>query len=181
MKPLNILAFSGSFRKGSINSGLVRAAVSLAPEGMAITQVDFSDLPLYNQDMEAQFPTEVAALKEKIRAADGIVVATPEYNRSIPGVLKNMFDWTSRPYGDNAWSGKPVALMGAGGSVGTAVAQSHLKEILLYLDARVLGQPEFYVNGFTPGIFDKDGNLIDEKTKEYVARLLATLQKTIAS
>ncbi len=175
----NIIAFAGSLREKSINKGLLRAVVAAAPAEMSVTIIDFSQLPMFNQDLEAQFPAAATELKQKIRAADGIIIATPEFNRSIPGALKNLLDWTSRPYGDNAWAGKPVAMMGAGGSVGTAVAQSHLKEILLYLDARVLGQPEFYVNGFVPGIFDEAGNLIDEKTKGYVVKLLTVFQKFI--
>ena len=174
----NILAFSGSLRRGSINTGLLRAAIAIGKANdLNITLVDIAHLPMYNQDLEVNFPPEVTELKNKIRAVDGILIATPEFNRSIPGALKNLFDWTSRPYGDNAWAGKTVAMMGAGGSVGTALAQADLKKILLYLDARVLGQPEFYVNANNK--FNEQGDLTDEKTKEYLKRLLESLRKII--
>ncbi len=172
MQPKNIIAFSGSLRKQSTNSGLIRAAMELAGEDMKITLIDINHLPMYNQDLESPYPQELTDLKNQIRAADGILIATPEFNRSIPGALKNMLDWTSRPYGETVWSGKPVATMGTSvGNVSTALAQSHLKQILLYFDARVLGQPEFYL-GNASDKFDEHGNLTDEKTKEYITRLL---------
>lgn len=180
MEKLRIIGFSGSLRKASINSGLLRAVKEQAGEGMEIEIVDIGSLPMYNQDLEAQYPAEIAALKEKIRAADGIIIATPEYNRSIPGALKNLFDWTSRPYGEDAWSGKAVAVVGASlGPIGTALAQYHLKQILNYLNAHVMGQPEFYV-GNASDKFDADGNLTDAKTKEYITRLLGVFSKHIA-
>jgi chromate reductase, NAD(P)H dehydrogenase (quinone) len=180
MTKLNILAFSGSLRAHSYNTGLIRAAAQLAGDQMQITLVDISSFPLYNQDMESHFPAELTQLKQQIREADGILFATPEFNRSIPGGLKNMLDWTSRPYGDNPWAGKPVATMGAGGLVGTALAQYHLKQILLYLDARIMGQPEFYVSG-TKEKFDEQGNLTDEKTTEKIVKLLTHLRTFIES
>lgn len=123
---------------------------------------------MYNQDLETNFPEEVTALKEKIRAADGIIIATPEYNRSITPVLKNGVDWTSRPYGDNAWKGKPVFVIGASvGPIAAALAQHELKKIMTYLDARVMGQPEFYC-GNAGTKFDEAGNLIDEDTKKFI-------------
>lgn len=177
---MKILAFSGSLRKQSTNTGLIRAVIDIANrEGIDVTLEDISSMPLYNQDMEAEFPKEISELKKRIREADGIIIATPEFNRSIPGSLKNMFDWTSRPYGDSAWDGKPVVTMGASpGGIGTALAQYHLKQILLYLNTRVLGQPEFYV-GTSSEKFDKEGNLIDDKTKEYIERLLKTFKEFI--
>ena len=180
MSKLKILAFSGSLRKASSNSGLIRAAAELAGDEMDIVLIDISAFPLYNQDMEAAFPPELANLKKQIREADGIIIATPEFNRSIPGALKNMFDWTSRPYGDNAWDNKRVVTMGASpGAIGTALAQYHLKQILLYLNARVQGQPEFYVSNSSDK-FDKEGNLTDEKTKEYIKKLLESFKQHIA-
>lgn len=179
MKKLNILAFSGSLRKSSINTGLIKASMELGGEEMNITLEDISNFPLYNQDMESNYPEELTNLKKRIREADGIIIATPEFNRSIPGGLKNMFDWTSRPYGDSAWDNKKVVTMGASpGSVGTAVGQYHLKQILLYLNTQVMGQPEFYVSNASDK-FDKDGNLTDEKTKEYIKRLLESFTKYI--
>ncbi len=178
---MKILAFSGSLRERSTNTGLIRAAIELGNKAdMQVYLENISILPLYNQDMEANFPKEITELKKRIREADGIIIATPEFNRSIPGSLKNMFDWTSRPYGDNAWDGKPVATMGASpGGIGTALAQYHLKQILLYLNTRVIGQPEFYVGNSSPK-FDQEGNLTDEKTTQYIEQLLKTFKEFIS-
>ncbi|MDB5264821.1 MAG: NADPH-dependent reductase [Parcubacteria group bacterium] len=173
MPTYKLLAFSGSLRSASYNSSLVQAFIELAPENVSIEVADIKDIPLYDQDMEAEFPEAVSALKEKIRAADGILIATPEFNRSIPGVLKNTVDWTSRPYGDNAWDAKPVFVMGASFSpVGTALAQNDLKGVMLYLNARVLGQPEFYLGGATHK-FNEEGKLTDEKAQESVKGAIA--------
>lgn len=159
--------------------GLLRALKGVAGDVVNFEIVDITWLPLYNQDFDANYPSDVTALKDKIRSADGIIIATPEHNRSIPAALKNFLDWTSRPYGETTWKGKPVAVMGATpGGVGTAVGQYHLKQILTYLDARVLGQPEFYVGGATEK-FDAEGNLTDEKTREHLVRLLETLKTEI--
>lgn len=167
MATYNLLALSGSLRKDSFNTALINAFKKQAPEGVDIEIADLGVLGLYDQDEEATFPAEVVALKEKIRAADGIIISTPEYNRSIPGVLKNAIDWTSRPYGDNAWAGKPVFVMGASvGPIGTAVAQYEVKKIMLYLDALVMGQPEFFV-GVAQAKFD-EGNLTDSETIKHV-------------
>lgn len=180
MSTPTILAFCGSLRKNSYNMGLLWALKDVAGEAANVEIVDIAWLPLYNQDFDANYPTEIATLKDKLRTADGVVIATPEHNRSISAALKNFLDWTSRPYGETAWKGKPVAVMGATpGGVGTAVGQYHLKQILTYLDARVLGQPEFYV-GNAMEKFDGDGNLTDVKTREYLGRVLETLKSEIA-
>ncbi len=179
MNSIKIVGIIGSLRKGSLNRMLVNAIKELAPQGMTVEIAEIGNLPLFNQDLEANFPKEAQELKDKISAADSVIIATPEYDRSVPGVLKNALDWTSRPYGQSAWPGKVVAVVGAsGGAIGTAVAQSHLKQILLYLDARVLGQPEFYLGGAV-GKFDKDGKLTDETTKERIAKLLDVLGEKI--
>jgi chromate reductase len=170
MNTYRLLAVSGSFRKDSLNTKLLEAFADHAPEGVSIEIAEYDQVPLYNQDEDATFPDAVNALKEKIRAADGVLIATPEYNRSVPGVLKNMIDYTSRPYGDNAWDQKPVYVVGASiGGVGTAAAQGELKKVMLYLNARVLGQPEFY-GSVVQEKLDADGRLADEKTLELVAR-----------
>lgn len=170
---MNILALSGSLRKESFNTALLREFVKQTPQGTSIEIADIGALPLYNQDREANFPAEAAALKSKIKAADGILIATPEYNRSVPGVLKNAVDWTSRPYGDSAWDGKPVYIVGAtGGQIGTAVGQYALKQSMLYLNARVLGQPEFYLS-FATDKFNEKGELTDASTTEHVEKALA--------
>lgn len=165
------LIFSGSFRKGSYNSALVRAFIREAG-AHTIEQVDYSDVPLYNQDLEEDFPVSVDALKTKIREADGIIIATPEYNRSVPGVLKNMIDWTSRPYGDSAWTGKPVLVVGAsGGTIATALAQYDLKKVLLYVGAHVLGQPEFML-GLAGSVITDEGEFDDDDTIAHVQKAL---------
>ncbi len=158
-------------RKNSLIKNLIKAVAALAPEGVEMEIADIADIPLYNQDLEANFPAEVQALKDKIAFADGIIIATPEYSRSIPGVLKNMLDWTSRPYGMSAWAKKIVATMGAtGGTVGTAVAQSHLRQIMLSVGADVMAHPEFYLAGATQK-FDAAGTLVDEDTKAHIVTL----------
>ncbi len=169
-----IYALSGSLRAGSYNTALLKAFTENAPEGVTIELLDVSAVPLYNQDAEAMFPESVNTLKEKIKSADGIIIATPEYNRSVPGMLKNVIDWTSRPYGDNAWKGIPVYVVGASvGPIAAALAQYDLKKIMLYLDARVLGQPEFYL-GNAGEKFDATGTLVDASTLDHVRSSLAT-------
>lgn len=169
----------GSLSSKSINKLLATAVAKLAPESSKIEMVGLHSLPFYNQDMESDFPESAKSLKSKIRSADGIIIVTPEYNRSIPGVLKNMIDWTSRPYGDNAWDGRPVGVMGASvGPLGTAVAQYHLKQILTHLNAHIMGQPEFHLN--VTDKFDAEGNLTDETIKGDIHRFLETFQEHIA-
>ena len=171
------IAISGSLRKQSFNSMLLNAVKALAPESMNIEIVDISTLPLYNQDLEANFPPLAQELKNKIAGSDGVIFATPEYNRSTSGVLKNAIDWVSRPYGKNSFAGKKALVLGASmGPIGTAVAQSHLKQILLYLDMQVIGQPEFYL-GTVQDKFDGAGNLTDENTKKHIVKALEALNK----
>jgi chromate reductase len=169
------IAISGSLRKESYNSALLKAVQSSAPEGVTIEIADISTFPLFSQDLETEFPAVVQNLKDKIIASDGVIFATPEYNRTVPGVLKNVIDWLSRPYGMNALAGKSALVMGASiGPIGTAVAQSHLKQILLYLDMKVIGQPEFYM-GTAQNKFDGEGVLTDETTKEHIVKALNKL------
>lgn len=179
---MNIVGIVGSLRKGSYNRSLMNAVKAMAPEGVTFMILEIGDLPLFNQDVEAAgFPKEARALKDQIAAADGIVIATPEYNRSVPGVLKNAIDWTSRPYGASAWTGKHVAVMGAtNGALGTAIAQSHLRQVLIYLDARIMGQPEFYLGEFTKK-FDADGALTDQATKDRILKFWDAFLKDIRS
>jgi chromate reductase len=178
---MNIIALHGSLRKDSFNMKLVQALQSLTPEGVQIEIADINDLPLYNQDDEAAFPAAAKVLKDKIEAADGIIISTPEYNRSIPGVLKNAIDWASRPWGQNSFAGKSVLIMGVSvGRLGTAVAQSHLKQIMVYLDADVIGQPEVYL-GPAEEIFDGEGNITDESTKQLLTKALETLKNRVLS
>jgi chromate reductase len=172
---VKVLAIAGSLRKKSYNRGLVRAAQQLAPAGVTVEEFEIGKLPPYNQDEESQPPAAVTDLKAAVRAADAILFVTPEYNYSIPGVLKNAIDWASRPYGDSAWEGKPVAIMGAsGGAQGTSRAQYHLRQCFVFLNMYALNRPEVMVASAAQK-FDEDGNLTDPKTKEYVTQLLTAL------
>ena len=174
-KTLNILAFSGSLRKGSYNKMLLRAAVDLAPDEATIEVFDLEEIPPFNQDFEQSPPGRVKDFKAKIKAADAILIVTPEYNYSVPGVLKNAIDWCSRPVGDNSWEGKPVAIMSAStGMLGGARAQYHLRQTFVTLDMRPVNKPEIMVN-FAAQKFDEKGNLVDDKTKELIRTLLTAL------
>ncbi|MDB5194591.1 MAG: NADPH-dependent reductase domain protein [Parcubacteria group bacterium] len=176
MNTYHIAIIVGSLRRDSLNKSVARSIAALSVAGLAFEIIDLSSVPLFNQDLESAFPKEVTDLKEKIKAADGLIIVTPEYNRSIPGVLKNAIDWTSRPYGDNAWAGKPVAVAGAsGGALGTALAQAHLKEVLMYLDTHVMGQPEIYIGGFKDKS-DAEGNITDQKTLEFLKQFVEKFQ-----
>jgi chromate reductase len=142
---------------------------------MQIEIADIGSIPLYNEDDEAAFPPAAKALKDKVEAADAIIIATPEYNRSIPGVLKNAIDWASRPWGQNSFAGKPVLTMGVSvGRIGTAVAQSHLRQVMVYLDTHVIGQPELYF-GPAQELFDAERNIADEHAKELLTKALTAL------
>jgi chromate reductase, NAD(P)H dehydrogenase (quinone) len=159
MNTYQIAVVVGSLRKDSFNRKLASAIVKLAPPEFTFKQLKIDDLPLYNQDNDANPAESVIRLKNEIKGAQGILFVTPEYNRSIPGVLKNAIDHASRPYGQNAWAGKPAGVMGASiGSIGTALAQQHLRNILAYLDVRTLGQPEAFIH-VKDGFFDETGNL----------------------
>ena len=176
---IKILGIAGSVRKASFNKSALRAAQKLVPEGAAIEIFDIDGLPGFNQDEEKNPPAKVTELKAKIRGADAILFVTPEYNYSIPGVLKNAIDWASRPYGDSAWKGKPVAVMGASvGVIGTARAQYHLRQVFVFLDMDALNQPEVMINASKS--FDDQGNLTDQQTKELIGKLLANLVKVAA-
>ena len=176
---MKIIAFSGSLRKTSFNTMLLHNVKILAPAEMEIDIVSIGDFPLYSSDDESSFPPVVQAVKDKIEAADGIFIATPEYNRSLPGVLKNAIDWISRPYGKNSFARKSVLVAGvSSGKIGTAVAQSHLREILVYLDADVIGQPELYL-GPAQSVFDEDGTITDETIKTILAKGLEALRARI--
>jgi chromate reductase len=175
--PLIILGIAGSLREKSFNRMALRAAQSLAPEGTRVDIFDINGLPGFNQDDEANPPAKVVELKKQIRAADAILFVTPEYNYSIPGVLKNAIDWASRPYGDSAWQGKPVAVMGASvGTLGTARAQYHLRQTFVFLDMRAVNQPEVMI-AHAHKHFDEQGNLTDETAKKLIGKLLEALVK----
>lgn len=158
----------GSLAKDSINRTLARALVALAPDSLTFTEIPIRDLPLYSPDFDADFPPEGRALKDAIEACDGILFVSPEYNRSIPGALKNAIDWASRPWGSNSFARKPTGIIGASpGRVGTAVMQSSMRSVLSFLDAPQLNSPEAYVQ-WDPEAFGPDGEVRDEETREFL-------------
>jgi chromate reductase len=172
---ITILGIAGSLRKDSYNRAALRAAQQLAPEGARLEIFDLAGIPAFSQDDEGNLPAKVAELKEKVRAADAILFVTPEYNFSIPGVLKNAIDWASRPYGDNSWEGKPVAVMGASvGILGTARAQYHLRQVFVFLNMHAVNRPEVMI-GNAADRFDEQGNLTDETTRKLIGQLLENL------
>jgi chromate reductase len=170
---MKILGISGSLRKASYNTSLLRAAVSLVPDGVDVLLADISEIPVYNEDVRALgFPAAVEKFREDIRAADALLFVTPEYNYSVPGVLKNAIDWASRPP-DQPFSGKPTGIMGASMSAGgTLRAQYHLRQVGVYLNLHFLNQPEVMVAAAQTR-FDDQGKLTDDSTREHVRKFLA--------
>ena len=173
---MNVIGISGSLRKGSFNTAALRAAQGLAPEGMTIERAEIGDLPLYNDDIRAAgFPPPAERLRAQIAAADAVLLVTPEYNYSISGVLKNAIDWASRPP-SQPFEAKPVAIMGASpGLFGSARAQYHLRQMLIFLNAMPVNRPEVMI-GQAQNKFDADGNLTDEPTREFIRKLLVSLR-----
>jgi chromate reductase len=174
-KKVQILGFAGSLRKESYNKSLLRAALELLPEDAELEIFDLEGIPPFNQDLENNPVEKVKEFKLKIKAADAVLIATPEYNYSIPGVLKNAIDCASRPYGDNAFEHKPVAIMGASsGMAGTARAQYHLRQSFVFLTCFAVNQPEVLVS-FAQDKIDKEGKVTDQKTREKIGELLVNL------
>jgi len=169
---LEVLGLSGSLRKRSYNTALVRAAAELAPDEMHIRVRTLEDIPVYNEDLRAEgYPEPVQRLRDKIAGADAVIIATPEYNYSIPGVLKNAIDWASRPP-DQPFEGKPVAIMGASpGRLGSSRAQYHLRQCFVFLDSRVMNRPEVMVSGAN-SVIDENGLLTDQGTRDHIAKML---------
>jgi chromate reductase len=182
MTQLQILGFAGSLRRGSYNRALLRAAEELLPQAMALESFDLSPIPLYNDDVRRQgFPEPVRRFRERITAADALLIATPEYNFSVPGVLKNAIDWASRPDEDGylPLNLKPIALMGATtGGYGTVRAQTHLRDSFVYTNSYVVNKPQVLVT-FAEKKFDIDGRLTDETTRGFVRDLLAALAEFV--
>ena len=175
--PISILGFAGSLRKGSYNKALLRAALELLPKDAKLEVFDLEGIPPFNQDLETMAPLMVREFKAKIRAADAILIAAPEYNYSISGVLKNAIDWASRPHGDNSFEGKPVAVMSASiGMLGGARAQYHLRQSFVYLDMYPVNKPEVIVT-YAPQKIDENGNLTDETARKLIKELLENLVK----
>jgi chromate reductase len=177
--------FVGSLASGSINRTLSQALIKLAPADLEFTEIPIKDLPLYSYDYDADYPPEGRALKDAIQASDGILFVSPEYNRSIPGALKNAIDWGSRPWGTNSFARKPTGIIGASpGSIGTAVMQSSMRAVLSFLDAPQLNAPEAYVK-FNPDAFGDDGDVRDESTaaflRHYMEEYAAFVQRVLAA
>ena len=160
--------FVGSLSRDSINRKLARALVRLAPERLAFTEIAYAALPLYNRDYDADYPPVARAFKDAIAAVDAVLFVTPEYNRSIPGALKNAIDWASRPYGENAFTRKPSAIIGASpGKIGTAVGQQHLRSILAFCNSPLMNAVEAYIE-FTPGLVTDDGEVTVPSTEAFL-------------
>jgi chromate reductase len=163
-----IVVIVGSIRRESINRKLAGALAKLAKPGAEFVYAKIDDLPLFNQDLESDPPASVPRLKREIESADGVLIVTPEYNRSIPGVLKNAIDWGSRPYGKNSFDGKPSAAIGTSqGTVGTAAAQQDLRGILTYLNVTLMGQPEGYIV-YKKDMVDETGHVADESVRKFL-------------
>jgi len=173
--PIHVLGISGSLRRASWNSGLLRAAGQLLPDGMALEIADLTEIPLYNQDHDGpNAPEAVTHFRERIRAADALLIATPEYNASIPGVLKNAIDWGTRPPNDSPLAGKPLAMMGAGGLSGTGRAQLSLRAISGAMNVFLLNRPQVQIIRAWEK-FDAEGNLTDEQSRQEIRALLEGL------
>lgn len=171
---LSLVGFTGSLRAGSVNRGVLRAVQELLPADARLEILALDELPFYNMDLEADEPASVRRFKEHLRQADAVLIATPEFNGSIPGVLKNALDWASRPFGKSVLVGKPTAITGAGGRGGTASAQNHLRQILMCFGVAVLETPEVYIaNSWEK--FDSDGQLQEETTRDHLRRLVSAL------
>lgn len=167
MGPIKVLCLVGGISRNSINKNLYRLMRENCPSQVELETFDITRLPFFSQDIENDPPDSVSEFKEAIREAEAILFITPEYNRSLPGVLKNAIDWGSRPYGHNLWDKKPAAVMGASiGNIGTFGAQHHLRQVLAYLNVFVMGQPEFYFN--SSKALDENGNIKDSKTQEFI-------------
>ena len=183
MSSYPIAVIVGSLRRDSFNRQLANAIVKLAPPEFSFTQVNIGDLPLYNQDSDANPPPSVIRFKGEIAAAKGLLFVTPEYNRSLPGVLKNAIDQGSRPYGQSVWAGKPAGVLGVSvGAIGTALAQQHLRNILAYLDVPTLGQPEAFIQA-KDGLFDASGEIGAGSRKflqDWIDRYVAWIKRQLA-
>lgn len=170
----------GSLAKASINRKLARALVQLAPSELELKEIPFAELPIYSHDYDADYPPVARTFKAAIAAVDAVLFITPEYNRSIPGGLKNAIDWASRPYGKNSFTRKPSAVIGTSpGKIGTAVGQQHLRSILAFCNSPQLNAPEAYIQ-FTPGLITDEGEVTDDTTAEFLRDYMVELHGFIA-
>ena len=177
--------FVGSLATASINRTLSKALVALAPDDLEFSEIPIKDLPLYSYDYDADYPPVARSLKEAIEASDGLLIISPEYNRSIPGGLKNAIDWASRPWGENSFARKPTGIIGASpGGIGTAVMQASMRSVLSFLDAPQMNSPEAYIT-FDPEVFGDDGQVHDDSTAEflrhYMEEYCAFVQRVLAA
>lgn len=172
--------FVGSLATASINRKLAKALIRLAPESLDFSEISFGDLPLYSYDYDDDYPAVALAFKDAIKASDAVLFVTPEYNRSIPGGLKNAIDWASRPYGTNAFTRKPSAVIGASpGAIGTAVAQQHLRSVLSFCNSPQMNAPEAYIQ-FTPGLITDEGEVTVASTEEFLRNYMAEFRAFIS-
>lgn len=171
--------FIGSLAKASVNRTLSKALIRLAPPSLEFREIPIKDLPLYSYDYDADYPPEGRALKEAIASVDAVLFVTPEYNRDIPGGLKNAIDWASRPWGKNSFARKPSAVIGASpGAIGTAVAQQNLRSVLSFCNSPQMNSPEAYIQ-FKPGLFTDDGEVTDETTEAFLREYMAAFETFI--
>lgn len=179
MKQFKIAVVVGSLRKESYNLKTAKALKALAPESLALELLGIADLPMFNEDLEATPPNEWTVFREQIKAADGLLFLTPEYNRSVPGVLKNAIDVGSRPYGQNSWDGKPAAIISVSiGNISGFGANHHLRQSLVFVNAPTMAQPEAYIGG-AAALFDQGGNLTNESTKSFLKNFMAAFEKWV--
>ena len=171
--------FVGSLSSTSINRALAQALIRLAPDDLEFTEIPIGNLPLYSQDYDANFPAEATALKQAVAASDAILFVTPEYNRSIPGALKNAIDWASRPWGENSFDHIPAAVIGASiGQIGTALGQQSLRNSLSFCNARQMTSPEAYIQ-FSPEVFLNDGEVTEDSTREFLSAYMTEFRTYI--
>ncbi|MBK0402688.1 NAD(P)H-dependent oxidoreductase [Adhaeribacter sp. BT258] len=179
MEKYKIAVFVGSLRKESYNLKTAKALMALAPESLSLELVSIANLPMFNEDLEATPPQEWETLRDKIKAADGLLFLTPEYNRSVPGVLKNAIDVGSRPYGKNSWDGKPAAVVSVSiGDISGFGANHHLRQSLTFVNVPTMAQPEAYIGNATD-LFDENGNLTNDSTKEFLRSFMEAFAKWV--
>ncbi|MBZ0243450.1 MAG: NAD(P)H-dependent oxidoreductase [Bacteroidales bacterium] len=181
MKKYKIAVIVGSLRKESFNLKTAKALIALAPESLALEIINIADLPMFNEDLEATPPNEWTVFREQIVAADGLLFLTPEYNRSVPAVLKNAIDVGSRPYGENSWNGKPAAIVSVSiGPISGFGANHHLRQSLVFVNVNTMAQPEAYIGGAT-ALFDDKGKLINDSTREFLKSFMVSFEKWVGT
>lgn len=181
MDKFKIAVIVGSLRKESFNLKTAKALIALAPESLSLEILDISQLPFFNEDLEATPPNEWITFRNQIVAADGFLFLTPEYNRSVPGVLKNALDVGSRPYGQNSWDGKPAAVVSVSiGNICGFGANHHLRQSLVFVNVPTMAQPEAYIGGAT-ALFDDDGNLTNDSTREFLKDFMAAFEQWVGT